>query len=275
MVERPGDDRAGARAAAGADRDLLAFGPLDDVGDDQEIPGKAHPDDRPELEFEPFAVGLCGFLLFQPQSREPGVEPGHGGAAQRSLLVDAFAAREGRQDRLAGLRNKGTALRYNQRVVAGLGEVGKDLPHLCRRPKIMGARQPLALRICHDRALRDAEQRVMRLIEVAVGEINIVGRDQRQPVAIRQLDEARLGPGLLGRAMARQLDIEPARKCRRECAQHRLGGIGLALGEKPADGTLRAARQAEQPLAGAGQIAARDRRLGRRFTGEIGLAHQP
>ncbi len=56
----------------------------------------------------------------------------------------------------------------------------------------MGARQPLALGIRDDRTLRDTEQRVMRLVEVAVGEVDVVRCDQRQPVTIRQLDKARL-----------------------------------------------------------------------------------
>ncbi len=115
----------------------------------------------------------------------------------------------------------------------------------------------------------------MSLVEVAVGEIDIVGRDQWQTVTVRQFDEARLGSGLVGGAMAHQLDIEPVRECRREFAQHRLGGFGLPLGEKAPDGAPRTARQAEQPITGSGQVAKANRRLARRFSGEIGLAHQP
>ena len=40
--QRPGDHRAGARAAPGPDRNALALRPLDEVGDDQEIAGKPH-----------------------------------------------------------------------------------------------------------------------------------------------------------------------------------------------------------------------------------------
>ena len=57
--ERPGDDRAGAGAAAGADRNPLALRPFDEVGDDQEIGGEAHLDDDVELEIEPVEIGLA------------------------------------------------------------------------------------------------------------------------------------------------------------------------------------------------------------------------
>ena len=40
--ERIGDQRAGARAAARADRDALRLRPLDEVGDDQEVAGILH-----------------------------------------------------------------------------------------------------------------------------------------------------------------------------------------------------------------------------------------
>src|SRR5205823_13421822 len=38
--QRPGDDRAGTRAAPRPDRDALPLRPLDEVGDDQEIAGE-------------------------------------------------------------------------------------------------------------------------------------------------------------------------------------------------------------------------------------------
>ena len=56
--QRPGDDRAGAGAAARADRNALLLGPFDEVGDDQEIAGKAHAGDDVELEIEPVEIDL-------------------------------------------------------------------------------------------------------------------------------------------------------------------------------------------------------------------------
>ena len=56
MVERIGDQRARARAAPGADRNVLRLRPFDEVGDDEEIAGEFHPRDDGELEVEPLAV---------------------------------------------------------------------------------------------------------------------------------------------------------------------------------------------------------------------------
>ena len=50
--ERPGDQRPGARAAPGPDRNALRLRPFDEVGDDEEIAGELHLDDHGELELE-------------------------------------------------------------------------------------------------------------------------------------------------------------------------------------------------------------------------------
>ena len=55
--EGVGDEGARARAAAGADGDGVVLGPLDEVGDDEEVAGKAHALDDAELVVEPLAVG--------------------------------------------------------------------------------------------------------------------------------------------------------------------------------------------------------------------------
>ncbi len=54
--ERIGDERAGAGAAAGPDRNALRLRPLDEIGDDQEVAGIFHPRDDAELEVEPLAI---------------------------------------------------------------------------------------------------------------------------------------------------------------------------------------------------------------------------
>ena len=56
--ERPGDERAGARAAARPDRNALRLRPFDEVGDDEEIAGELHLDDDVELEGEALVIVL-------------------------------------------------------------------------------------------------------------------------------------------------------------------------------------------------------------------------
>src|SRR4029078_11767673 len=51
--ERPGDDRTGAGAAAGTDRNARLFRPLDEMGDYQKIAGIFHALDDIELEGQP------------------------------------------------------------------------------------------------------------------------------------------------------------------------------------------------------------------------------
>ena len=60
--QRIGHQRAGARAAAGPDRNALRLRPLDEVGDDQEVAGIFHAGDDAEFEIEPLAVFVfaCG-----------------------------------------------------------------------------------------------------------------------------------------------------------------------------------------------------------------------
>jgi len=128
---------------------------------------------------------------------------------------------------------------------------------------MMLRRQPPALGHIDRHALGDAQQHVMRLVEIALGEEHVVGRDQRDVLGIGQIDQRALDAVLLGHAMAHQLDIEPVREDPRQPLQGLLGGNGIAFQQPPADGAAGTAGQAQQIAAQAGQIVHRDlRRLG-------------
>src|SRR3546814_10809279 len=79
--ERPGDHRARARAAPRPHRNIVILRPFDEIGDDQEIAGKAHLDDDPDFEVEPREIGLA-LRLGERLARkrldlgEPHLEPG-------------------------------------------------------------------------------------------------------------------------------------------------------------------------------------------------------
>ena len=68
--ERIGDQRAGARAAARPDRDVLGLRPFDEVGDDQEIAGIFHPLDDAELVVEPRGIVFGAVARRQPAARQ-------------------------------------------------------------------------------------------------------------------------------------------------------------------------------------------------------------
>ena len=133
--ERPGDERARARAAPRSDRDSLRLRPLDEVGDDEEIAGEFHVDDDVELEGETPGVVFLG---------ASGREAVRGKARAQALvrltpelllLVESGAARgrKTRQDRLSRQRPIGAA---HRNLDAGLGrfrEVGEQFGHFRAR----------------------------------------------------------------------------------------------------------------------------------------------
>src|SRR5579883_3257056 len=98
---------------------------------------------------------------------------------------------------------------------------------------MMLGRETPAIGVAHDGALGDREQHVVGGIEIGVGEMSVVGRDQRQVMLVGEVDERRLDAILGGKAVAHQLDVEPAGEERLEAEQHRLGGLALPLRQKP------------------------------------------
>ena len=73
----------------------------------------------------------------------------------------------------------------------------------------MIGRKLLAIGLGDQPAAGDAQQRVMGLVIVGRGKIRLVGRDQRNALAIGKIDQAGLGAALLVDAVALQFDVEP------------------------------------------------------------------
>ena len=129
-LERPGDQRARARAAARPDRHAVVLRPLDEVGDDQEVAGEAHLHDHVELVDEPLLVRLEVDAVGQPaRAALSSSRPRPREIAQRLALRAALQLGVARQDRLARLGHVGAAL--------------GDRPGCCRRPPA-GRRRPRA-----------------------------------------------------------------------------------------------------------------------------------
>ena len=57
--QRPGDERAGARAAARADGNAIRLGPFDEVRNDQEVAREPHALNDTEFEVEPLEIGVA------------------------------------------------------------------------------------------------------------------------------------------------------------------------------------------------------------------------
>ena len=125
--QRPGDQRAGPRAAPRPDRDALPLRPLDEIGDDQEVAGEAHLHDHVEFVGEPLLdIGELEPSASRPRRAQRSSRPA--APARAAPLPRSRPCKLGvaRQDRLARLRHVGAALGDDESVVAGLGQVGEQ-----------------------------------------------------------------------------------------------------------------------------------------------------
>ncbi len=244
--QRPGGDRAGARPTPRTDRDAPRLRPLDEIGDDEEIPRKSHCGDDTQLVVEPLAIARPGRRVGPPGGHATG-EPLMGHAGQR-LGLGAAGLDLGayRQQGLAAFRHHSAALGDRQRVVAGLGQVGKQRPHRRRGLEPVLRRNAPTLRLAHQPALGDAQQSVVCLVHGGAAEEAIIGGDQRQPRLVGQHDQAGLDGTFRIRAVPLQLHRCPVGKGFCQSSQQRLGGRLLALGEQPPDRAAQSAGKENQ-----------------------------
>ncbi len=115
-------------------------------------------------------------------------------------------------------------------------------------------------------ALGDADQRIVRLVHVGLGEVDIVGRDQRNVHRIGHFHVAALGQALgLGRCavfagVALQFDVEAVAETGVQALQQCLGLGAVAGLQQHTHGAEGAAGQADQPIAERLQFVQRDLR---------------
>src|SRR6185369_9589821 len=108
--ERVSNERAGAGAAARANRNALCLRPLDKVGHDEEVAGILHALYDAELEIEPRLVVVGGEALRDAGGGEALRKPRLGALAQLGRFVGPLARGEARQNRFARFRTIGAAL---------------------------------------------------------------------------------------------------------------------------------------------------------------------
>ena len=202
-AHRVGGHRAGARAAARADADAVVLRPVDEVGDDEEVAGEAHLQDDGLLVLGLLAhrlrhaVRVADLEAAVDLLDEPGVlglplrhrEPGH--VVRVRVELDL------------------AALGDDERVVARLGQVAEDVPHLRRRLQVVLVAVELeAVRVVERRAGLDAEQRRVALRVLRVRVVQVVRRDDRQRQLLREAEQVLLHPALDRDAVVHQLDEE-------------------------------------------------------------------
>ena len=176
-----GDHGPGTRTATRPHADAVVFGPVDEVGDDEEVPREPHLQDDAGLVLGLLAhlVGdACGITVVQSLFNlfhEPavfGLTIGHGEARH--------VVRRGVELDLAALGDE-------KRVVAGLGVITEHLPHFGRSLDVVAIAVELeAVRVIESRARLHAQQRRVRVGLVLVRVVRVVGRDERDVEVFRE-----------------------------------------------------------------------------------------
>ena len=253
-AERVADDAARCRPPTRPDGHAVATGVTDEVADDQEIGSVAHLLDHGHLRLEAIhddlsQLRVADFQTLLGQSAKVGL----GRLPRRHL--------EARQQR-PGIELKGAALRDPHRVRHRLREVPEALGHFGRGLEIeLVVVEAHALLIRRHRAGLQAEQDVVRLRIVLAGVVRVVGRDQRDPGALRDASQALVDPRLLLHPVV--LDLEEVVVTEHPLIlEGRLFGAGFVGVEQPAGHlAAQAAGERDQTLGMLGEQRLIDARL--------------
>ena len=199
-----GHRTARGRAAARPHPDAPAPGVGDQVPGDEEVGGEPHAVDDLELVGQP--LGHVGGKGVAPALVRAGVcEVLQVGA----VVVEAVGDVEVREAGRAELDVHVGALRDQQRVVAGLGELGEQAAHLRRGLQVVLVAVELeAVGVLQQRPGLHAQQRVVGRGVGAVRVVAVVGGQQRSVELAGDLQQLGVDPVLLRYAVVLQLDEE-------------------------------------------------------------------
>ena len=237
-LEAVGGERAGCRAAAGADLDAVLLREPDEVPDDQEVVGEAHLANRLQLELHPLLK--LGSHRLVPLLQAV--------LAELDEVVEGVATlrhRELRQPQSAQLDLDVAALgdlqRPRQRV-----RVGREVVrHLVRRleEELIRVEAPV-VRVLERVARLDAEERLVRARVLMTEVVHVARRDERQARPLGEAREERVDARLLleprvldldvGRVPSKDLD-EPVEVARRVGLARFLERLRDAPGEAPGE----------------------------------------
>ena len=271
--QRPGHHRTRARTAPRPHRNVIGLGPLDEVGHDQEVAGKAHPVDHVGLEGEPVEIGLPFLGAQFAIGGQPLFKAGAGMLDQHRRLAFLVAGKAWQQ-RLALGRHEGAALGDHHGIGQRLGQIGKQFGHHRPRlhPGIAGRARALS---CVDMGrIGDAQHGIVGRMETRITELGRIGGDQRQVPRIGEVNQRIFGR-FLDRVIApRDLDIEPVREqCFQPRAQlHRR--LALASREQPHQRPVARAGQRDQAVSMADEIGHGNMRFQLDRATEMGVADQ-
>ncbi len=241
-LERVGGERAGGRAAAGADADPVHLREVDEVPDDQEVVGEAHLADRLQLELEPLAQLRRHLVVaaLQPLVAE---------LDEVLERVPPVRGREPRQQDVAELDLDRAALGDLERAPHRVLVAGEVERHLRRRLEIELVRvEAPVIRVLERVARLNAKQGLVR-VGVGGGQVvDVAGGDERQLRLGRELDELRVDPLLYLEARVLELDVGVvAPEHLRQPVEVGRRVLGPALLERLADAAGEAPGERDQP----------------------------
>ena len=212
--------------------------------------------------------------------REPKLQSGARGVAQLFRLVHRrgllrLAGRETRQDRRQRARAEGAALRHLDRCRQRLGQIGEQGGHFGAGLEAVLGRELAALAVGDQAAFGDAQQRIVRLVILARGEVRLVGRHQRNATGIGKLDQVRLRDTLSRHAMPLQLDIEPVAEQPLQFLAARQRQRALTAADRRVQRPVRSAAERNEAVGLVRQPGKLDVRLFRLLGAEIGARAEP
>jgi len=201
-----GDHRTRTGAAPRSHPDVVGLRPGDEVGHHEEVGGETHLGDHPRLVVRAFPH-LGGDAAGVPR-REPAFhlleEPGD--------LV--LARRDGEHRHVVGTLRGGhegdvALLGDEERVVAGLGQLAEQLPHLRPRAEIVGVAVELeAIRVGQGGAGLQAEQGGVGVDIAGRDVVGVVRGDEWRTELLRDAQQVGQDPPFDLQAVVHHLDVE-------------------------------------------------------------------
>ena len=250
--ERVRNQRPRSGAAAGADRHIVLFRPVDEVRDDQEVARETHLHDGFALELQslpiarhlPITLGCVGIEL-----RHALLQPGQRLLPQIGFEGRTARRREQRQLCLAELQFESATAGDFHRVLQSLRQIGEQLGHfgLGLEVLLLG-KHPRPALVRQHIAFGDAHARLVRGKFLASEELHRMGGHHRQFYARRQPD--RLLDQVLGLRMpcALDFDVIATRKQPGPFGGEALRGLGVARKQRLTNVSVLRAREGDQPV---------------------------
>ena len=195
-------DRAVRRAAAALHHDVVFAAEIDDVPDDQKITGEAELLDERQLFIQLRRHGRAdrGVALLRAEERDGAQKRIHR-VALRHREIGKFVA-EIFERKLEALREAHRCLRSRPvdrgRALAFLRRSSNAVPRYCVRRVARGIKMGV---------FADAGKNIEHFAAGRGGMLHAVGREQRKPMMLRQLDQLAVDPFFAPDEMSLHLDI--------------------------------------------------------------------